>query len=41
MEEFEERVTEFTLENGLTFTVIQQPSPPVVSLITCKYGRGR
>lgn len=34
LEEFEERVTEFTLDNGLTFLVIERPIAPVVSFVT-------
>jgi predicted Zn-dependent peptidase len=34
LEEFEEKVTEFTLDNGLTFVVIERPVAPVVSFAT-------
>lgn len=34
LEEFEEKVTEFTLDNGLTFIVIERPVAPVVSFAT-------
>lgn len=34
LESFEENVTEFTLDNGLTFIVIERPVAPVVSFVT-------
>ncbi|MDR8391701.1 insulinase family protein [Aliifodinibius sp. S!AR15-10] len=34
LEDFEEKVTEFTLDNGLTFLVIERPIAPVVSFVT-------
>jgi len=34
LENFEEKVTEFTLDNGLTFIVIERPVAPVVSFAT-------
>lgn len=34
LEEFEEKVTEFTLDNGLTFVVVERPVAPVVSFAT-------
>lgn len=34
LEEFEEKVTEFTLENGLKFIVIERPIAPVASFVT-------
>jgi len=34
LEDFEEKVTEFTLDNGLTFIVIERPVAPVVSFAT-------
>lgn len=34
LDEFEEKVTEFTLDNGLTFIVIERPVAPVVSFAT-------
>ena len=34
LEDFEEKVTEFTLDNGLTFLVIERPVAPVVSFAT-------
>lgn len=34
LKEFEEKVTEFTLDNGLTFVVIERPVAPVVSFAT-------
>lgn len=34
LEDFEDRVTEFTLNNGLTFLVIERPIAPVVSFVT-------
>lgn len=34
LESFEENVTEFTLDNGLTFIVIERPVAPVVSFAT-------
>lgn len=34
LETFEEKVTEFTLDNGLTFIVIERPVAPVVSFVT-------
>ncbi|WP_142713623.1 M16 family metallopeptidase [Fodinibius sediminis] len=34
LEEFEKNVTEFTLDNGLTFIIIERPVAPVVSFAT-------
>ncbi|NGP89749.1 insulinase family protein [Aliifodinibius halophilus] len=34
LSEFEDKVTEFTLDNGLTFIVIERPVAPVVSFAT-------
>ncbi|MFH5833239.1 M16 family metallopeptidase [Halalkalibaculum sp. DA3122] len=34
LEDFEEKVTEFTLDNGLTFLVVERPIAPVVSFVT-------
>jgi predicted Zn-dependent peptidase len=34
LEDFEEKVTEFTLDNGLTFLIIERPVAPVVSFAT-------
>lgn len=34
IENFEEKVTEFTLDNGLTFIIIERPVAPVVSFAT-------
>ena len=34
LDEFEEKVTEFTLDNGLTFLIIERPVAPVVSFAT-------
>ncbi len=34
LEEFEQKVTEFTLDNGLTFIVVERPVAPVVSFVT-------
>ncbi len=34
LKEFEKRVTEFTLANGLHFIVLQRPEAPVVSVLT-------
>jgi len=34
LEDFEEKVTEFTLDNGLTFIVIERPIAPVASFVT-------
>lgn len=34
LESFEENVTEFTLDNGLTFIVVERPIAPVVSFAT-------
>lgn len=34
LEDFEEKVTEFTLDNGLTFIVIERPVAPVASFVT-------
>ncbi|MHC4742128.1 MAG: M16 family metallopeptidase [Planctomycetota bacterium] len=34
LEEFEDRLTEFTLDNGLKFLVLQRPAAPVVSFHT-------
>lgn len=34
LQEFEKRVTEFTLANGLHFIVLQRPEAPVVSVLT-------
>src|SRR5699024_7865229 len=34
LDDFEEKVTEFTLDNGLTFLVIERPVAPVVSFAT-------
>jgi len=34
LEEFEKKVTEFTLDNGLTFLIIERPVAPVVSFAT-------
>jgi predicted Zn-dependent peptidase len=34
LDDFEEKVTEFTLDNGLTFIVIERPVAPVVSFAT-------
>lgn len=34
LEEFEKKVTEFTLDNGLTFIVIERPVAPVASFVT-------
>ncbi len=34
LQEFEEKVTEFTLDNGLTFIVVNRPVAPVVSFVT-------
>jgi len=34
LEDFEEKVTEFTLENGLKFIVIERPVAPVISFVT-------
>ncbi|HEX6981733.1 MAG TPA: pitrilysin family protein [Balneolaceae bacterium] len=34
LEDFEEKVTEFTLDNGLTFVIIERPVAPVVSFVT-------
>lgn len=34
LEEFEKKVTEFTLDNGLTFLVIERPVAPVISMVS-------
>lgn len=34
LEDFEKKVTEFTLDNGLTFIIIERPVAPVVSFVT-------
>ncbi|MEL7832373.1 pitrilysin family protein [Fodinibius sp. Rm-B-1B1-1] len=34
LEDFEDKVTEFTLDNGLTFLIIERPVAPVVSFAT-------
>lgn len=34
LEEFEEKVTEFTLDNGLKFIVIERPVAPVASMVS-------
>ena len=34
LEDFEEKVTEFTLDNGLTFLIVERPVAPVVSFAT-------
>lgn len=34
LEEFEKKVTEFTLDNGLTFIVVERPVAPVASFVT-------
>lgn len=34
LDEFKEKVTEFTLDNGLTFLIIERPVAPVVSFAT-------
>lgn len=34
LQEFEKKVTEFTLDNGLTFIVIERPVAPVASFVT-------
>ncbi|MDX1639155.1 MAG: pitrilysin family protein [Balneolaceae bacterium] len=34
LEDFEEKVTEFTLDNGLTFLIIERPIAPVASFVT-------
>ncbi len=34
LQEFEKKVTEFTLDNGLTFIVIERPVAPVTSFVT-------
>lgn len=34
LEEFEDRVTEFTLDNGLKFIIIERPVAPVMSFVT-------
>lgn len=34
LQEFEEKVTEFTLDNGMTFIVVNRPVAPVVSFVT-------
>lgn len=34
LEQFEKKVTEFTLENGLTFLVVERPIAPVASFVT-------
>lgn len=34
LESFEDKVTEFTLDNGLTFIVIERPVAPVASFVT-------
>src|SRR5699024_7604239 len=34
LDDFEEKVTEFTLDNGLTFIIIERPVAPVVSFAT-------
>lgn len=34
LEDFEKKVTEFTLDNGLTFIVIERPVAPVASFVT-------
>ncbi len=34
LEDFQEKVTEFTLDNGLTFIIIERPVAPVVSFAT-------
>ncbi|MDZ7771340.1 MAG: pitrilysin family protein [Balneolaceae bacterium] len=34
LQEFEQKVTEFTLDNGLTFVVVNRPVAPVVSFVT-------
>lgn len=34
LESFEENVTEFTLDNGLKFIVVERPVAPVVSFVT-------
>lgn len=34
LQDFEDRVTEFTLDNGLTFLVIERPVAPVISFVT-------
>ncbi|WP_440999489.1 M16 family metallopeptidase [Fodinibius sp. SL11] len=34
LDEFEEKVTKFTLDNGLTFIIIERPVAPVVSFAT-------
>lgn len=35
LERFERKVTEFTLDNGLTFLVVERHQAPVVSFVTC------
>lgn len=34
LDDFEEKVTEFTLENGLTFIVVERPVAPVASMVS-------
>ncbi|MGD8748813.1 MAG: pitrilysin family protein [Balneolaceae bacterium] len=34
LQDFEQKVTKFTLDNGLTFIVIKRPVAPVVSMVT-------
>ncbi len=34
LDDFEEKVTEFTLDNGLTFIVVERPVAPVVSMVS-------
>ena len=34
LEDFEKKVTEFTLDNGLTFIVVERPVAPVVSMVS-------
>ncbi len=34
LKQFEEKVTEFTLDNGLTFLVVERPIAPVASFVT-------
>lgn len=34
LEDFEQKVTEFTLDNGMTFLVVERPVAPVVSMVS-------
>lgn len=34
LQDFEEKVTEFTLDNGMTFLIIERPVAPVVSMVS-------